>query len=41
MVGLAVPGKRPLLSNKIAQKGLALQPEPSIVVSVMMSRQAC
>jgi hypothetical protein len=41
MVGLAVRDKRPLLSNMIAQKGLALQLETSIAVSVRTSRQAC
>ena len=41
MVGMAVPDKCPLPSNKIAQKGLALQPETSIAVSVMTSCQAC
>jgi hypothetical protein len=41
MVGMAVPDKRPLLSNKIAQKGLALRLETSIAVGVMTSHQAC
>jgi hypothetical protein len=40
MVGMAIPDKHPPLSNKIAQKGLALRLETSIAVGVMTSRQA-